>query len=239
MQTSALAGQPQLEADDANVREHQQHQSVSGLCLATTPNGPCPSAVHAEPGGGTCGYCEQHMRDGDPAVYEFEHDVEALGKVLAASRDLPRGYRFAFWGTLSEWDPKARSADWAMDFAPHTGVVDPTPHAGSKLQFASAPGPRESRNLTHVKGSARGQCRTLLNREKRQSCTCCFGCLVALELELCEPVARHELILFRYRSGCNKRLNLVFSSTGICRRASNHSLESLSRKQVATCAARC
>jgi hypothetical protein len=182
----------------------QQHNKESGLCLAMRHGMPCSDAVHKEKDGGSCGYCKYHMEHGDhEAVYEYAHEeIPELSKVLAATRDLPKGYKFSYWGTLRNFDPKHPSAEWAMEFGLHRGVVDPTPHPGSKMQYASAPGPDESRNLKHVFEGSRGECNTFnKNRSRQFPCTCKVGRLVGREMELAEPVAKDEMILFKYRDG--------------------------------------
>lgn len=180
----------------------------TGHCLATItqPNGEviqCPECVPM----GSVPYCTKHLENGDPAVKAVEHEtIPELGKVLIATRDLPKGYRLIFWGTFSEWNPELPMSDFAMEILPHCGVIDPTKHKGSMAQYAACPGPDESRNLTHVRGVKYGTCCS----KYASKCRCTMGATVGVELELCQAVSKDALLLLHYRQGW-------FSTRDICR----------------------
>ncbi|KAL1527406.1 hypothetical protein AB1Y20_016074 [Prymnesium parvum] len=179
--------------------------------------------AHVAENGGSCGYCENHMTTGDPSIYAFHHStIPALGKVLAAARDLPQGYRFVFWGTLKEWDPNEPAAEWAMDFWPHKGIIDPTEHPGSKMQFAPNPGPNETHNLVHVKGGSHGHCKSVMKNRPRKTCTCSIGRLIGREMNLRRPVAKNEQITFR--SSCASTLRTEEGESALYRRVHTKAL---------------
>ena len=148
-------------------------------------------------------YCQEHLDKGDPAFKAVRHPTRPeLGKILVATRDLPKGYRFIFWGDRVPWRPNDPNAEFVMEFKPRSGVIDPTPHASSMSQYAGNPGPNERCNI--VRGwEVFG---------KR------YDALVGREMRLKEAVKKnHQLLLFygadwfagrpdikRADVGCNK-----------------------------------
>ncbi len=67
-----------------------------------------------------------------------------------ANFDIPKGYKTVFWGTRTTWRDiyNKEGVDYAMQFRPNGGVIDPTTHkAGSQMQFMSCPGPNEKMNM--------------------------------------------------------------------------------------------
>ena len=102
-------------------------------------------------------YCPTHFSRGDDAVKVVDHDEkpEIFGKILIATQDLPKGYKFVYWGDLLRRSEIQRSAhDHMIEFTPNPykmqvrGTIDPTTHPiSSVMQYAMMPGPIEVINM--------------------------------------------------------------------------------------------
>ena len=130
-------------------------------------------------------YCERHRRDGDGAIQVLDHPEDhAVGKIVVANIDLPKGYKFVYWGKRCRWRG-CKGEDRAMSFRPNGGVIDPTGCEGQQVQFMACPGPSERSNI---------------------KCTdVCFGktydtSLVGREIETSEPVKKNHQLLQWYGS---------------------------------------
>ena len=165
-------------------------------CWATTVNGEiCGS--RREPGS-SLPYCARHRARGDDAFEIVPHPT-LDGKVLVATRDLPKGYKTVYWGERKSWRECGRAGrDHAMCFRRGGGVIDPTPCGdASQLQFMSNPGPNEVTN--------------------NRSTNVCFGdtrspkgTLVGREFMLCRAVKKNEQLTQWYGASW-------FHSRGIAR----------------------
>ena len=130
-------------------------------------------------------YCERHRRIGDGAIQVLDHpENHAVGKIVVANIDLPKGYKFVYWGKRCRWRG-CKGEDRAMSFRPNGGVIDPTGCEGQQVQFMACPGPSERSNI---------------------KCTdVCFGktydtSLVGREIETSEPVKKNHQLLQWYGS---------------------------------------
>lgn len=113
-------------------------------CWATKKDGkPC---MRCRDPGSEVPYCRVHMKVGDPSLKVVQHPNKAFGKILVAARDLPRGYRMAYWGRRIAWHKCKAHKDWAMSYVQNGGVIDPCGIPQSKLQYMSCPGPSERSN---------------------------------------------------------------------------------------------
>jgi len=122
-----------------------QHAPLSGCCISTSLKGePCLQALPVDAQGDLCDmipYCATCRKNGDPSLLVADHPK--FGKILVAERDLPKGYRMAWWGdrTTKKALPEAHW-EWALDT--HAGMIDARPHqGGSLMQFSACPGPTE------------------------------------------------------------------------------------------------
>lgn len=116
-----------------------QNKPSSGLCISTLLSGePCPGKIAEND---FVPYCASCRKTSDPSVKVTDHPK--FGKILVAARDLPAGYRMAWWGTRTTKKeiPEAHM-EWALDTP--VGLIDARPHqGGSFLQFSACPGPNE------------------------------------------------------------------------------------------------
>ena len=116
----------------------------------------CGKRVVPRPGegGDPVPYCADHLRRGDPCLREIKGTP--YGSILVARRALPKGYRMVYWGSRSRCPMLIDGEDRCLLFdkkgCGNNGVINPTDHAGSVLQFASCPGPGERANM---KGTGR------------------------------------------------------------------------------------
>jgi len=80
------------------------------------------------------------MMKGDPSLKAVKHPK--FGKILVATRNLPKGYYAAWWGKLC---PKKQVPFKRMEWALETskGMVDAIPYKGSQLKYCACPGPSE------------------------------------------------------------------------------------------------
>merc|ERR1719443_1544802 len=121
-----------------------QHTPSSGRCISTSLKGkPCLSPLPLDKHGNSdfVPYCAECRKNGDPSLLVTSHPK--FGKILVARRDLPKGYRMAWWGdrTTTKALPEAHW-EWALDT--HAGMIDARPHqGGSLMQFSACPGPTE------------------------------------------------------------------------------------------------
>ena len=135
----------------------QPNINVTGKCWArvASTGRQCMAACSRDDG---IPYCPLHFAKGDGAVEAVDHDVcpEIFGKVLIARHDLPKGYKFVYWGDLlrNSEIPKA-AHDHMIEFAPNPytlqtrGTINPCAHPESSLlQYAMMPGPGEVVNMT-------------------------------------------------------------------------------------------
>jgi len=139
-----------------------EHQFHIHNCWGSTEKGPCKGKVDTkgreEESG--CGewqyipYCKSCLKNGDPSVKVIPHPtLPMIGNILVATRDLPKGYRFVYWGTrLTGKAAQKRMAedDRIIDFMygrKCCGSIEPGPHKGSVLQMAGNPGPNEYYNM--------------------------------------------------------------------------------------------
>jgi hypothetical protein len=140
------------------------HQEKVGRnCWGTEANGkPCTEKVNTHGREETMNglewahlpYCKTCFDCGDPSVKAIPHPTTPMiGNILVAQRDLPKGYRFVYWG--SRVTGKAKQAvmktdDRLIEFLygeKYCGDIDPGPHKGSVMQFAGSPGPNEYFNM--------------------------------------------------------------------------------------------
>ena len=97
-------------------------------------------------------YCKKHLEAGDGAVKVLDHPSNKnVGKILVARFDLPKGYKFIYWGKRIPMSASSALEDRQIHFLLHGykeyGVVDPEEFKGSVLQFAACPGPQEIANM--------------------------------------------------------------------------------------------
>ena len=130
-------------------------------------------------------YCERHRREGDGAIQVLDHPEDhGVGKIVVANIDLPKGYKFVYWGKRCRWRG-CKGEDRALSFRANGGVIDPLNCEGQQLQFMACPGPSERSNT---------------------KCTdVCFGRtydtqLIGREFETIEPVKRKHQLLQWYGS---------------------------------------
>jgi hypothetical protein len=102
-------------------------------------------------------YCERHLQAGDGALRVVNHPVKALGKVLVARLPLPVGYQMCFWGdrTLCPYtfeDDRTLQYKSGKQRKHPNGVIDPSRHPGSLLQFMSSPGVEELQTVRSCSG---------------------------------------------------------------------------------------
>ena len=109
------------------------------------PREPC--AARSQPGQ-NLPLCQKHLRQGDEAVKVVKHPNKAIGKILVAARDLPKGYRMVYWGKRVAWHKlKGRREDYSMTFLENGGVIDPVGQKGQQTMYMSCPGPQEVSNV--------------------------------------------------------------------------------------------
>lgn len=202
---------PPLGSGKPKLTRQGQNAYHTALCIATCSNGKPCSHLASGIVPGTDGknanaasavpYCAQHMRNGDSgAVKAIPHPTNKhIGRILIATRDLPKGYRFAYWGTRGRWTPKGENAEFAMEFKPNCGVIDPTPHGGSLMQCAGHPGPDEARNLAWGDESFGTR----------------YDDVVGRELRLCQPVPKGHQVVLNYGADWMKtRPGIPYSNIG-------------------------
>jgi hypothetical protein len=86
-------------------------------------------------------YCAECRKKGDPSLLVTDHPK--FGKILVARRDLPKGYRMAWWGDRTS-TKKLPDKDWEWALDTSKGVINARPYQkGSLLQFSACPGPEE------------------------------------------------------------------------------------------------
>eukprot|EP00747_Dinoflagellata_sp_TGD_P161916 gnl/TRDRNA2_/TRDRNA2_178946_c0_seq1.p1 gnl/TRDRNA2_/TRDRNA2_178946_c0~~gnl/TRDRNA2_/TRDRNA2_178946_c0_seq1.p1 ORF type:complete len:258 (+),score=43.07 gnl/TRDRNA2_/TRDRNA2_178946_c0_seq1:102-776(+) len=106
-------------------------------CIATPKGVPCPHPRDSY----YIPLCKHCLKTGDPSLKPVDHPK--YGKILIATRNLPKGYYAAWWGNLM---PMKKMRQKAMEWALQTnkGTIDATPfRKGSQLQFCACPGPNE------------------------------------------------------------------------------------------------
>ena len=91
-------------------------------CWATMKSGKgCPKPI-CDPQGHAIPYCTHHMKVGDEAFEVLMHDEkpEIFGKILIARHNIPKGYKFVYWGDL-RYNRKVKSAaeDHTIEFIPN------------------------------------------------------------------------------------------------------------------------
>mmetsp|Transcript_23381 Transcript_23381/g.47840 ORF Transcript_23381/g.47840 Transcript_23381/m.47840 type:complete len:219 (-) Transcript_23381:304-960(-) len=138
-------------------RLKQPASNVTHQCWASSSTGvPCLNRTGRKDG---IPYCPTHFQRGDAIVEVVTHDTqpEIFGKLLIAKTKIPKGYKFVYWGNLvRRRQVRAAAFDHMVGFVPNQystqqrGLIDPTPHANSFLQFAAMPGPGERVNLTSM-----------------------------------------------------------------------------------------
>lgn len=132
----------------AKVVKHRQHGALSGACISTSLKGePCQGdlPLKSNKPGDLCDmvpYCTKCRKKGDPSLLVTQHPK--FGKILVARRDLPKGYRMAWWGNRSTAKKLPdKDWEWALDTGT-CGIINARPHQkGSLLQFSACPGPQE------------------------------------------------------------------------------------------------
>eukprot|EP00435_Cladocopium_sp_Y103_P076104 s94_g77.t1 len=115
-----------------------QYLPKSGGCIATSRSGracPHPRATKLMP------YCKGCMKKGDPSLKAVKHP--RFGKILVATRNLPKGYYVAWWGKLCKNKKQVpyKRMEWALETS--KGMVDAVPYNGSLLKYCACPGPSE------------------------------------------------------------------------------------------------
>jgi len=128
------------------VPRKKQHGVLSGRCISTSLKGePCHGLLPVKnQKGDLCDmvpYCTTCRKQGDPSLRVTDHPK--FGKILVAKRDLPKGYRMAWWGnrTTARKLPEPHW-EWALDT--QNGIINARPYQkGSLLQFSACPGPHE------------------------------------------------------------------------------------------------
>ena len=77
------------------------------------------------------------MKNGDPSLRAVKHP--RFGKILIATRDLPKGYYAAWWGKLCQKKKiPYKRMEWALETS--KGMVDAVPYKGSLLKYCACPG---------------------------------------------------------------------------------------------------
>lgn len=123
-----------------------QHAPLSGCCISTSLKGePCrgPLPFHKGDLKDMVPYCEKCRKNGDPSLLVTDHPK--FGKILVSRRDLPKGYRLAWWGdlTTSKKLPDAHW-EWALETRVKGGIINARRYMkGSLPQFCACPGPHE------------------------------------------------------------------------------------------------
>lgn len=121
-----------------------QHAPLSGGCISTSLNGkPCPHPLPTDSKGRSdkVPYCVACRKNGDPSLLVTDHPK--FGKILVAKRDLPKGYRVAWWGDRTT-KKRLPEPDWEWALDTTKGIINARPYQkGSLLQFAACPGPHE------------------------------------------------------------------------------------------------
>lgn len=158
MKKAPNAGNPTKKATSAGVRKRQQvqvqetprkrqHGVLSGSCISTSLKGePCEGLLPTKnKKGDLCDmvpYCAKCRKNGDPSLLVTDHPK--FGKILVARRDLPKGYRMAWWGrrTSARKLPDAHW-EWALDTRSNGIINARFNKKGSLLQFSACPGPHE------------------------------------------------------------------------------------------------
>lgn len=129
----------------------KQNGALSGCCISTSLKGvPCEGDLPEKNAkGDLCDlvpYCTQCRKNGDPSLLVTDHPK--FGKILVANRDLPKGYRMAWWGDLTT-SKKLPNPDWEWALDTSKGIINARPHQkGSLLQFSACPGPAERVTVT-------------------------------------------------------------------------------------------
>eukprot|EP00636_Phaeomonas_parva_P006662 CAMPEP_0118867146 /NCGR_PEP_ID=MMETSP1163-20130328/10837_1 /TAXON_ID=124430 /ORGANISM="Phaeomonas parva, Strain CCMP2877" /LENGTH=253 /DNA_ID=CAMNT_0006801527 /DNA_START=64 /DNA_END=825 /DNA_ORIENTATION=- len=154
---SAGAEAPKAKRRAGAAEAEQPRMNVTNRCWARTAAGRnCGAACSRDDG---IPYCKVHFKRGDSAVKVVAHDEhpEIFGNVLVATQDLPKGYKFIYWGDLlrsSELRKRQHAMEHVIEFCPNPytnqvrGTIDPTAHPeGSVLQYAMMPGPGECVNM--------------------------------------------------------------------------------------------
>lgn len=105
--------------------------------MSTSRSGrPCPNSRVTK----LMPYCKQCMKNGDPSLRAVKHP--RFGKILIATRDLPKGYYAAWWGKLCQKKKiPYKRMEWALETS--KGTVDAVPYKGSLLKYCACPGPSE------------------------------------------------------------------------------------------------
>jgi len=104
-----------------NMASSQPRSNVTHLCWASRSAGqPCLESCNRDDG---IPYCDRCFASGDAALKVVMHDTspETFNKILIAAIDLPKGYKFVYWGDLlraSEVRRKAR--DHMIEFVPNS-----------------------------------------------------------------------------------------------------------------------
>jgi hypothetical protein len=182
-------------------------------CWATRVSGEV-CGERSEPGS-SLPYCATHRARGDEAFKIVAHPT-LDGKILVATRDVPRGYKTVYWGERKSWRECGRAGrDHAMNFRSGGGVIDPTPcGVSSQLQFMSNPGPNE-----------------VVNNRSTNVCfgdtRCPKGTIVGREFMLCRAVKKDEQLTQWYGAEW-------FHSRGIVRLDTGTAEHPAPRKRVKT-----
>ena len=182
-------------------------------CWATRASGEV-CGERSDPGS-SLPYCATHRARGDEAFQIVSHPT-LDGKILVATRDLPRGYKTVYWGERKSWRDCGRAGrDHAMNFRSGGGVIDPTPcGVSSQLQFMSNPGPNE-----------------VVNNRSTNVCfgdtRCPKGTIVGREFMLCRAVKKDEQLTQWYGAEW-------FHSRGIVRLDTGTAEHPAPRKRVKT-----
>lgn len=126
------------------VRRKVNQNVGTHWCWATRLDGtPCECKV---PKDSNIPFCEHHLKHGDDALIVMDHpENHAVGKILIARFDLPKGYKMVYWGNRVRWRG-CKGEDRAMSFLVNGGVIDPIDCTGQQLQFMACPGPGERVN---------------------------------------------------------------------------------------------
>ena len=123
-------------------RREPRPSGVGDRCWASSAAGTRCCAAFS----GGLPYCAAHQKNGDGALKKVLHPGRPeLGYLLVAALDLPKGYRICYWGTRTRC-PYVPQDDRTIQYmsGPNrrsaNGVVDPTDHSGSQMQFGNCPG---------------------------------------------------------------------------------------------------
>lgn len=92
------------------------------------------------------------MQKGDPSLKAVKHP--RFGKILVATRKLPKNYYVAWWGKLcTKKQMPLKRMEWALETS--KGMIDAVPYKGSLLKYCACPGAPRFGKLTLARTTKR------------------------------------------------------------------------------------